>query len=216
MTKQKWRVGNSRTVVKLDDDWRVLDVGSGHQPNLRADVLLDKYFEDSASRSGAGLVTCSGKMVHADAMRMPFVDQSFDYAIASHIAEHIPDPVAFCRELSRVSKRGYIETPSKFTEITRGTPYHLWYVLVTGEELLFEPAKRRKRNGVLGNLYYHLCTFDRPWMHDSYLNVSNSILRYIFRAIGFVLRRIPIWMSKDLVYTRFYWSEECPARVAIG
>ena len=32
--------------------------------------------------------------------------------IASHIAEHVDDPDAFCRELARASKAGYIETPS--------------------------------------------------------------------------------------------------------
>jgi hypothetical protein len=209
--KTKWIVGNSCTKVELHDDWLVLDVGSGHQPHPRADVLLDRYLRDDTSRSGASMVIRRGKMICADAERIPFADNTFDFVIASSIAEHMPNPVAFCRELTRVGKRGYLETPSRFTETTRGAPYHLWYVSVTPMGLVFEPASKRKRDGLLGELYYHFCTFGRPWMHDSWLNVPNPFLRYIFRVIGFVLRRIPILLSKDLAYTRLNWTDSFEA-----
>lgn len=212
MATRRWKTGNSGTRVAIDDAWRVLDVGSGHHPHPRADVLLDLFFDgDNTSRSGQPILLGQGRPVCADALRMPFADGAFDFAVASHIAEHVPDPVALCRELARVSRRGYLETPSKFTETTRGAPYHLWYVSRRGSGLVFETATRRRRRGPLGWLYYHCAMFGRPWMDDSPLNVSNRPLRWLIRALGYVLRRLPGVLSKDVIYTRFHWDGQFEA-----
>jgi len=47
----------------------------------------------------------------------PFTDDYFDFSTCSHTLEDVPDPVAICRQLVRVSKAGYIEVPSKLREI---------------------------------------------------------------------------------------------------
>lgn len=196
----------------MDDNWLVLDVGSGHHPHPRADVLLDRYLDDNTSRSGQSAQVRRGQTVCADATQMPFADNAFDFVIASHIAEHMPDPVALCRELARVGKRGYLETPSKFSETTRGAPYHLWCVSRRKDDLLFETATRRRRRGPLGWLYYHISTFGRPWMDDSPLNVKNRFARWVIRRAGYVLRRAPGVFTKDVIYTRLYWEGDFEAK----
>ena len=44
---------------------------------------------------------------------LPFKDNEFDFVIASHVLEHVEDFKFFIKELERVSKKGYIELPTK-------------------------------------------------------------------------------------------------------
>ena len=107
----KYKAGNSGYEIDIQDGWRVLDVGSGHNPHPRADVLLDKHLQDDTERSGKPLkVDKERNFVEGDAESMPFKDKEFDYLIASHIAEHVGNPEKFCKELMRVGKGVYRNT----------------------------------------------------------------------------------------------------------
>lgn len=48
----------------------------------------------------------------------PFEDHFFDFVYARHVLEDVQNPRAVFRELVRVGKTGYIETPSVMAEIT--------------------------------------------------------------------------------------------------
>lgn len=108
--------------LKLNPQWRILDIGCRKGGWPEADVYIDladfsefypgKYF------------------VRADACHMPFGDGSFDFVIASHILEHVADPEHFLKELVRVSRAGYIEVPTPLADnIYSGNPAeHLWWV----------------------------------------------------------------------------------------
>jgi ubiquinone/menaquinone biosynthesis C-methylase UbiE len=57
----------------------------------------------------------------ADLARLPFRDETFDIAISSHVAEHLTQPEAVFRELSRVLKHGgrlLILTPNRWHYVT--------------------------------------------------------------------------------------------------
>jgi SAM-dependent methyltransferase len=121
----------------IADDDLVLDVGSGAAPNPRANVLCDRAAGDSVERErGLGLVF-DRPAVLADAERLPFRDGAFDFVICAHVLEHVADPERVVRELTRVGKRGYIETPSPVWERLHGTPYHRWTVWGDGGTLHF-------------------------------------------------------------------------------
>ena len=79
--------------------------------------------------------------VAADIASLPFKEKSFDFVFCSHVLEHVKDPALACRELIRVAKRGYIETPRKWTEFYAGHPSHRWLVDLKDGKLFFE--KRR-------------------------------------------------------------------------
>ena len=55
-------------------------------------------------------------------MNMPFDDKVFDYAICSHVLEHVERPDAVIAELSRVAKAGYIEVPEAAERQDRRLP----------------------------------------------------------------------------------------------
>ena len=109
------------------NDW-VLEIGSGHEPYPRSDVLLDKYLDNRERASR--LVTGRRPFFLSDANRMPFKDKSFDFVICSHVLEHATDVKAFLDEVQRVGKAGYIETPSEIWEMMFSSrDYHRWIVL---------------------------------------------------------------------------------------
>ena len=99
----------------------VLDVGSGGNPFPRSDVLLDRLTGDD-HRCGEAMMI-DRACVFGDAASMPFKDNAFDFVIASHILEHMPEPEVFIKELQRVGKAGYIETPNALME--RFHPYNI-------------------------------------------------------------------------------------------
>ena len=101
-----WSLRKARLPIKSSD--LVLDVGSGSSPH-RADVLLERYL-DPKHRYRAMVI--DRPTVLADACKTPFRDKAFDFVIAFHVLEHVPDPAAFLNELQRIGKAGYIETPN--------------------------------------------------------------------------------------------------------
>ncbi|MCR1781554.1 class I SAM-dependent methyltransferase [Nocardioides carbamazepini] len=120
---------DSRIGLPIPDDGLVLDVGSGDKPSWRADVLLDRYPDDAyaGQRSGTGRTRVDRPLFDADAAAMPFADGVFDYAICSHVLEHVTDPVAVVGELTRVAKAGYIEVPEAAAAKIIDFPSHLWW-----------------------------------------------------------------------------------------
>jgi|SaaInlLV_10m_DNA_2_1039722.scaffolds.fasta_scaffold08160_2 SAM-dependent methyltransferase len=120
---------------------RVLDVGGGHQPFARADVIVDIDFDSSLDRDGlpGSINLALHKFVKADICALPFKDNAFDVSICIHVLEHLNDPAKACNELMRVAGRGYIETPSRSTEYFAGHPTHKWLIDDRDNVLFFEP-----------------------------------------------------------------------------
>ncbi len=98
----------------------VLEVGSGGNPYVRSNVLVDAY-ETTGERHWVPLLV-DRPMVLGFVERLPFKDKAFDFVIASHVLEHSHNPARFLEELQRVARGGYIEVPDAFME--RINPYH--------------------------------------------------------------------------------------------
>jgi ubiquinone/menaquinone biosynthesis C-methylase UbiE len=128
-----------RIAIPVNRTARVLDVGSGDKPHWRADVLLDRYVGDDhgGQRSGAAAARIDRPLFDADAADMPFADKVFDYAICSHVLEHVERPDAVIAELTRVAKAGYIEVPEAASAKIVDFPSHLWWVTLEDRVLVF-------------------------------------------------------------------------------
>jgi hypothetical protein len=112
---------------------RVLDVGGWACPFNRADWVIDcQPYETRGYYATVGLPGSQGGEREyyshdswvtrdiCDREPWPFPDKWFDFSICSHTLEDVRDPLYVCSELIRVSKRGYIETPSRLAETCRG------------------------------------------------------------------------------------------------
>ena len=129
-----------RIALPVDHRARVLDVGSGDKPHWRADVLVDRYVEAryASQRSGGRRARVDRPLFDADAARLPFADGAFDYVICSHMLEHVVDPAAVIRELTRVARAGYVEVPEASSAKIVDFPSHLWWCRLDDGVLVFE------------------------------------------------------------------------------
>lgn len=163
----------------------VLEVGSGGSPYFRANVLIDAYAE-TRERHWAPFIT-DRPSVLGMGEALPFRDKCFDFVIASHVLEHSAEPESFLRELQRVARAGYIETPDGFME--RINPYwdHRSEVTV--------------RDGVL------VVIKKSSWCPDPEL-----VELYEERAKGLIAGSV-ITSNPFTFHTRFYWTDQIPYRV---
>jgi uncharacterized protein YbaR (Trm112 family)/SAM-dependent methyltransferase len=111
----------------------VLEIGGGNLPLRRSDLLVDRDLFTNAERTGDLIL--DRPFVCADGQHLPFRDKSVDYIVACQVLEHVEDPQLFLQEVSRVGKRGYIETPNELRERLIRQPFHRWVVSIENERL---------------------------------------------------------------------------------
>jgi SAM-dependent methyltransferase len=124
------KTGNPKSRFHLDisRNERVLEVGGGHNPHPRANVVVDKYTETNYHRSGNIKVLKNQTFMEADGESLPFKDKEFDYIICCQVLEHVENPHKFLGEQFRVGKRGFIETPSLLGEYLFPRESHKWII----------------------------------------------------------------------------------------
>lgn len=152
-----WTYQNEVQQWPIDDDDLVLDVGSGGWPFKRANHLADKYPEQTTHRTEA-IARDSRPFHQVDLQALPFADKAYDFVFCSHVLEHLDDPGRAIRELSRVGKRGYIEVPTRVSDVmfnfTRLPDHHRWHGLVLGNRLVLMEWNDWERRE-LGNDFFN-------------------------------------------------------------
>ena len=136
---------------------KVLDIGSGHLPFPFATHLADFAVEDgNYGRVGAEFKRIEGKPVYeCNVEQMPFADKEFDFVYCSHVLEHVESPEKACRELMRIAKRGYIETPTKGKDIffdNARVSNHRWSVDLFDNHLVFTEYNLEEIKGLECNV----------------------------------------------------------------
>lgn len=153
---------------------RVLEVGGAGNAFPRANVVCDLTFGSCAQRNGApGVFRDDVAYVEAPAENLPFSDDEFDFVYCTQVLEHVMDPVRACAEMSRVAKRGFVELPSRFGELTNGNPSHRWVVDREEDVLVFTP--RNFLEHPLKNFFYGLYFAD-----EDFKNLSEQTYRNLF------------------------------------
>jgi len=107
-------------ILKKNSNWNILDIGCGYSAHTAATTICD--VQDLSSYYP------NKNFIHLKEKKLPFQDKEFDFVIASHVIEHIEDVVFFINELQRVSKKGYIELPTKLEDnlVFENKNDHLW------------------------------------------------------------------------------------------
>lgn len=155
--RNTWSYQNEVMQWDIPDDARVLDVGSGGWPFTRATELADKYPEATTHRV-EDIVRDQRPFHEVDLEKLSFGDDSYDFIFCSHVLEHLDNPGAAMRELMRVGKRGYIEVPTRLSDVmfnfTRLRNHHRWHGLVVGKTVLLVEWNDWERQD-LGNVYFN-------------------------------------------------------------
>jgi Methyltransferase domain len=138
---------------------RVLDVGGAHRPLPTATHTLDAL---PYSDRGPVLVpdvpqrfSAANWLVFDMCERpWPYPDKYFDFSFCAGTLEDVRDPIGACHELMRVSRAGYIETPSRLREVFHerrgylfrrivgrkfavGWGHHRWFCELEGDGVRF-------------------------------------------------------------------------------
>lgn len=166
--------------VKIPRSSLVLEIASGGKPYWRSNVLLDKFILDNSERD-AGYAVIDRDFVVGDVMKLPFKDKVFDFVVARHILEHIEYPGELLKELQRVAKNGYIETPSSLSEDLYGWPFHIWKIDVEAGKLSLN-KKRDVKNTQLKKL-------------QAYFDKDKNMKEFALK-------------NRDLFYTSYYWGDK--------
>ena len=114
----------------------ILDIGSGSNPFWRANILMELFLEDDSRRSGKLII--DRPMVCGDIHEIPFVDKAFSFVHCSHVLQYLNNPEKAIQEMTRVSKSGYIETPSEIHEfLDLNFALHRWAISLEDDILVF-------------------------------------------------------------------------------
>ena len=115
----------------------VIDVGGGHRPFWRADLVIEKHPFDQSLHRNQPMQFPSVPVIKADALAMPVPDGGCNVVFASHIIEHLPDPARFIAEIKRCSEWVYLEFPSRNRELMFAWSFHEWLIEPAGRVLKF-------------------------------------------------------------------------------
>jgi SAM-dependent methyltransferase len=141
---------------KIKETDKVLDIGSGGHPFPLATHLADLYTGDTSHRADK-LAVDDRPLVVCDIENMPFSEKYFDFVYCSHVLEHVEHPAIACKELMRIGKRGYIETPTKTTDLMFNFPrlknHHKWHIELINNTLIFMEWKEEEKID-LGTSYF--------------------------------------------------------------
>jgi SAM-dependent methyltransferase len=135
---------------------RVLDVGGWYSPfNLATHVIdLQPYETRHTSETldpedAERFTAATWQIADVCIPPWPYPDKFFDFVVCSHLLEDVRDPLAVCRELRRIGRAGYVETPSRLREIFAkgrrltgrareiGFYHHRWFVEAEASHLRF-------------------------------------------------------------------------------
>lgn len=182
-----WTYQNEFMHWDIEESERVLDVGCGGWPFKHATHLADKYPETTTHRTES-LARDHRPFYEVDLEKLPFSDQSFDFVFCSHVLEHTENPGIAMRELCRVGKRGYVEVPTRLSDVmfnfTRLHNHHKWHGLVIKDTVvLIEWSDSERRE--LGNEF-----FDE--LHSTY---GNNFQDFFVR-------------NRDLFFASLHWNAD--------
>ena len=186
--------------LKIKRNDLVLEIGSGANPLIRSDVLLDKFpYIIKKHRSSLRLVKTNNKpLIIGDAQELPFAENSFDWIICRHVLEHLNDPLKFFEEIKRVSKKAYIATPSPFTELVHGGYQNVPQII--------------GKKGIFTNLHHGKGTEGHKWFvlnseNNIYLLAKSAELYPIYLFLGYFIKNNTLYNQKKNFKRNPQWLE---------
>lgn len=185
--------------IKPND--RVLEIGPGSTPFPRANAFLEFQFlsELEAIQQRGGALTKPNyqdrPISYYQGGRFPFDDGQFDYVLASHVIEHVSDPVSFMSEIYRVGGgRGYVEFPLPPYDYLFNFDVHTQFVWFDEQDHTIQFLK--KENTGL-NQFDHITSQLRVALELGWDDLVASNLNCFFKGIEFD-SAVPVIEQKDL------------------
>ena len=186
-------------LLENNTTWNILDIGCGYNANKFAKVICDvqdlsNHYQDKT-------------FIRLTEKKLPFKDKEFDFVVASHVMEHVEDVEFFIKEIERVSKKGYIELPTKLEDnlVFENKKDHLWHMdfddvesklLISKKVQYFEPVLTVGTIKKLNEIFRTSLVLELIW-EESINYTINRDIEDIFKRIS-VLNLLKKYFSKRL------------------
>lgn len=172
----RWEYALSGIIIP--DDWVCGDFGCGRNPWPRANYLVDSSncmeYAKPNQRFTQTTIT----------QTLPFPDKFFDFVVCHHVLEHVNDPGAACREISRVAKRGLIEVPHALKDglLLMYETDHRWHCFPPkkkGDPIQFKEVDRQWWDSMIDREAQIAC--DKIYLSGMDTMGPQAVLRNYFR-----------------------------------
>jgi len=187
-------------ILSQNPHWKVLDIGCGFTANKNATTIADiKDFSNFYKNK---------KFIKISEKNLPFKDNEFDFVIASHVIEHVEDFEFFVKELERISKKGYIELPTRLGDnlVFENLNDHIWwfiyddinnFLIAAKKNQLIEPFITVSVARLFGEIFRESMVLELAWEDKIDYKIDNSIRQDDFKKITFV-KLIKKYLSKKI------------------
>ena len=187
-------------ILSKNSDWKILDIGCGFTANKNATIIADtKDFSDFYKDK---------KFIKINEKNLPFKDNEFDFVIASHVIEHVEDFEFFIKELERISKKGYIELPTRLGDnlVFENLNDHVWWfiyddvnnhLIASKKNQLIEPFITVSIARLFGEIFRESMVLELAWENKIEYRIDNNIRQDHFKKIPFI-KLIKKYFSKKI------------------
>ena len=138
------RLDAGNFINSIPEPRKIVDIGCGPFPNAwpQATHLID--YINHEGYDGLGFTI---QDLNDPNLRLPFADNTFDFAICVQCIEHILDPARLMSEISRIAKSGYLEFPLPLEDNLLsgdGDQYghKWWFKLGFDSKVIYMPRQR--------------------------------------------------------------------------
>ena len=193
-------INHVNSILQKNHNWKILDIGCGYRAHKNATVIADvqdfsQYYKDK-------------NFVQIQEKKFPFKDKEFDFVISSHVIEHVDDFEFFLKELERISKKGYIELPTRLGDnlVFENEKDHLWWfiyddvnnsLIASKKNQNLEPFLTVSTAKLFEDIYRESLVIELLWEKEINLTIDESIGNKNFTKISF-LQIVRKYLSKKL------------------
>ena len=175
-------------LLSKNSDWKVLDIGCGYRANKYANTIADVQDLSNFYKEKNFIKIIDKKL--------PFKDNEFDFVIASHVIEHVKDFQFFIAELERISKKGYIELPSRLGDnlVFENKTDHIWWfvfddinneIIASKRNQILSPFLSVSMAKFLEEIFRESLVTELYWEEKISFKIDNSIRKENIKEISF-------------------------------
>ena len=176
-------------ILKKNNNWKVLDIGCGYTANENANVLADMQ--------DLSFFYKNKKFIQIKSNKLPFLDNEFDFVISSHVIEHVENFEFFINELQRISKKGYIELPTRLGDnlVFENKTDHIWWflyddnknqIVASKKNQLVEPFITVSTAKLFEEIFRESFVIQLEWEEKINYEIDNKIRNEDFKKMSFI------------------------------
>lgn len=183
-------INHINEILRENPKFKILDIGCGYTAHNRATTIADvqdfsKFYKDK-------------NFIKINEKKLPFKDKEFDFVIASHVIEHVEDFQFFLKELERISKKGYIELPTRLGDnlVFENVKDHIWWFVFDDVNKVLIASRRNQSispflsvstSKKFDHMFRESMVLELLWEDKIEFMLDNKINNHKYKKISFLI-----------------------------